>query len=273
MGSSSQKFFDDLMSIRRKSTSDVAQWWKITEGSNGVRNSSMISSSRGGEVHRMLVNHQTFGNVLMVKKFFNHLLKREKNDIESCWMIKDSRMCSSSEIFSNDLISIETEKSADVGQWPNIGESHLVKRNCSMISSRWRAKGHHMLVNHHTLMNVMMMREIVQWSDLDEEKKDIGCWSIITHWWMWWWWEKLFNDFISMKRKTTSDVGQSSNIGECLHLQRNCSMIWSRWREKGHRMLVNHQTLANMFLLREILQSSQLDYEKRANGSFWIIQN
>ena len=142
-----------------------------------------------------------------------------------------------------------------------------------MISSRWREKGHRMLRNHQTLTNLIIFREIVQWSHLDEEKKDIGCWSIIKHWRISLFWEKFFNDLISMKRKRTSDVAKSSNIDESHHRKRNCSMISSRWREKGHRILVNDETLPNLILLREIVQWSHLDEEKKDIGCWSMIKH
>ena len=194
----------------------------------------------------------------------------EKNHSACCSMIKHWRMWWWWEKFLNDLISMKRKRTSDVGQWSNIGECLHLQRNCSMISSRWREKGHRMLVNDQTLANVFIVREIVQWSHLDEEKKDIGCWSMIKHWRMSSFSEKLFNDLISMKRKRTSDVGQWSNIGECYDDKRNCSMISSRWREKGHRLLANDHTLANIFLLREVHQSSRLDVAKKNSGC-WLL--
>ena len=154
---------------------------------------------------------------------------------------------------------MKRKMTSDVVKSSNIDECDDDERNCSMISSRWRKKGHRMLPNHQTLTNVMMIREIVQWSHLDEEKKDIGCCQIIKHWRISSSSEKLFNDLISMKKKRTSDVAKSSNIDESHPGKRNCSMIWSRWREKGHRMLPNYQTLTNLIIVREIVQWSHLD--------------
>ena len=163
----------------------------------------------------------------------------------------------------NDPISMTRKTKSDVCQSSNTAECDDAARNCSMTSYRWRQKGHQMLVNDQTLANMMMLREIVQWSNIDEEKKNIGCWSIIKYCRMRWCCEKLFNDLISMKRKRTSDIGQSSNIGECDDAERNCLMIWSWWRRKRHQMLVNHQALTNVFIVREFVQWSHLDEEKR----------
>ena len=234
----------------------------------------MISSRWREKGHRMLRNHQTLTNLIIFREIVqpSHL-DEEQKDIGCCEIIKHWRISSSSEKLFNHLISMKSKRTSDVDQSSHIDECDDDERNCSMISSRWREKGHRMLVNHHTLMNVMMMREIVQWSDLDEEKKDMGCWSMMKHWRMLWWWEKLFDDFISMKRKRTSDVGQWSNIGECVHCQRNCSMISSRWREEGHRMLFNDETLANVTLLREIVQWSDLAEEKKDIGCWSMIKH
>ena len=65
-----------------------------------------------------------------------------------------------------------------------------------------------MLVNDQTLANATLLREIVQSSDLDEEKKHTGCRSMIKHWRTRSSSEKLSYDFISMKKKKSSDIGQ-----------------------------------------------------------------
>ena len=171
---------------------------------------------------------------------------------------------------SNDLISMKRKKISDARQWSNNGECVPRHRNCSMISFRLREKGHRLLVNEQRVANVMMIRDIVQWSHLDEKKKDIRCSSMIKHSRMLWLSEKLFSDLIQMKRKKTSNICESSNINECFHRKRNCSMISSRQREKGHRMLVNDQTLENVTLLKVIDQWSHLDEEKTGIGR-WLM--
>ena len=208
----------------------------------------------------MLVNHHTLPNGFILKEIVQWSdLNEENKDIGCCEIVKHSRISSFSEKLFNDLIPMKRKTTSDVGQSSNIGECDDAAGNCLMLWSRRREKGHRMLVNHQTLANAMMLREIVQWSDLNEAKKDIRCWLIIKHWRMWSCSGKLFNDLISMKRKKTYHVGQLSNIGECSNDKRNCSMIWSRWREKRDRMLVNRQTLANTMMLREIVQWSDLD--------------
>ena len=84
---------------------------------------------------------------------------------------------------------------------------------------------------------------------------------------------KVLNDLISMKRKTTWGVGEWLNILECVHRKRNFWMILSRWREKGHRMLVNHRTLVNVTVLREIVQWSHLDEKKKDIRCCWMPKN
>ena len=174
----------------------------------------------------MLVNDKTLPNVIMLREIVQWAnLDEEKNDIGCCWILTHCRMCSSSEKFFNDLFSMERKTASDVaGSW-NSGKCVHRVRNSSMISSAWREKGHPIFGSHQALANAMMMGARLQWSHLVEEKKDIGCWSMIKHWRMWWCWEKLFNDLISMKRKTTWDVAGSSNVAECVHRQRNSSMI------------------------------------------------
>ena len=144
---------------------------------------------------------------------------------------------------------LKWKSTSHVGPLSNICECYHYKRYCWVISSWGIEKGHWMLVNDQTLANVFIFREIVQRSYLDYERKGIGCWSMIKHWRMCSSSEILFNNLISMKRKRTSDVGQWSSIGECVHLCRICSIIWFRWRERGHGMLVNDQTLANVFII------------------------
>ena len=120
-----------------------------------------------------------------------------------------------------------------------------------------------MLVNDQTFANVLMMGETLQWSTFDEQKKDIGCWSMKQHYPMPWWWEKFFNDPISMKTKWISDVDKSSNIGECHDDESNSSVISSWWRRKGFCMFRYDQILANVFILSEILRSSHLHEKKK----------
>ena len=169
-------------------------------------------------------------------------LDEEKTDIR-CWsMIKHWRMCSSWEKFSNDLIAKKR------------------KRHC-------------MWVNDKTFGNIFIFREILQWYHLDDEKWDIGCQSIIKQWLMLWCWKQFFNDLNSMKRKSTSDLRLWSNIGQYVHHEGNSSIIYSWWREKGHPMWVNHKTLANVFIVREILQWSHLDEEKKYIGRWSIIKH
>ena len=146
-------------------------------------------------------------------------------------------------------MSTRRKDTSDLGQWWSIGECDDDDRSFLLISCRWREKGYWMLVYHQTLANVMMVSVIFQWSHLDEEKKDIGCWWMIKDCGICASGEKLFNNLISMKRKKTSDVGEWSNVGECVHGGRNSSMISSRWREKGHRMFVNGERLLWYFVL------------------------
>ena len=229
--------------MKKKRTSDVAKSSNIDESHPGKRNCSMISSRLREKGHRMLPNHQTLTNLILLREIVQWSdLDEEKKDIGCCQIIKHWRISSLWEKLFNDLISMKRKRTSDVAKSSNIDESHPAKRNCSMIWSRWREKGHRMLPNHQTLPNLMILREIV-------------------------------HDLISMKRKRTSDVAKSSNIDESHHLERNCSMISFRWREKGHLMLPNHQTLTNVMMMREIVQWSHPDEEKKDIGCCQIIKH
>ena len=221
-----EESLNGLISMNRRRTAPVGQWLNIGECGDDERNSSTISYRWREKGHPKFGYDHGLANVFIVREIFRWSnLDVKKKHIECLSMIEHWRMLWWWEKFFNDLIWIKGKETSVVGQWANISECVHCERNSTMICSRWREKGYRMLVNDKTLPNVMMLREIVQLSHLDEEKKGIRCSSMIKHWRMWWWSEKLFNDLISMKRKRTSDVGQWSNIDECVHRQRNSSMI------------------------------------------------
>ena len=77
---------------------------------------------------------------------------------------------------------MKKKSTSDVGQWWNIGEIHHGDTNSKMISSGGREKVHRKFVNDETLVKFIIFTEILKWSHLDEEKKYIGCWSIMKDW-------------------------------------------------------------------------------------------
>ena len=274
MCSSCEKFFNDLISMTRQMTSDIRQSSNIGECDDDGSKTSIISSRWREKGHRMSVNDETMANMMMLRDIlqWSHL-NEEKEDGVCCSILKHWRMCSSCEKFFNDLISMTRKRTSDIGQSSKIGECDDDGCKTSMISSRWKEKEHRMLVNDQTLANVMMLRGTLQWPHLVEEKKGIGCWSMIKHWRMWWCWEKFFNELISIKRQRTSDVGKWSNICDCDNDERNSCMIWSWCREQEHRMLGSDQRLPNVFVVMEILQWCHLYVEKKHMGCGSIIKH
>ena len=162
--------------MKRKRTSDVGQWWNIVEIYHDEKNSKMI-----------------------------WFWWREK-------------------------------RTSDVGQWWNIVEIHDFQRNSKMIWFWWREKEHQTLLNDEILLKFIMMREILKWSDFDEEKKNIRRWSMMKYCWN----------------------------SSCY--DRNSKMIWYWWREKEHQTLVNDEILLKFIMLREILKWSDIDEERKNIG-------
>ena len=70
---------------------------------------------------------------------------------------------------------------SDGGQLWNMVEIYRRKENSKMISSGWREKGHGMFVNNETLLEFMILREILKWSHLYEEDSYIGWWLMMKH--------------------------------------------------------------------------------------------
>ena len=127
---------------------------------------------------------------------------------------------------------MKRKRTSDVGQWWNIVEIHHFQRNSKMIRFWWRENEHQTLVNDEILLKFIIFREILKWSDFDEEKKNIRCWSIMKYCW---------------------------NLS-CY--ERNSKMIWFWWREKEHQTLVNDEILLKFIIMWEILKWSDFDEEK-----------
>ena len=161
---------------------------------------------------------------------------------------------------------------SDVGQWWNIVEIYHAKRNSKMIWYWWRENEHRTLVNDEILLKFIIFREILKWSDFDEENKNIGRWSMMEYCSNSSWWEKFKTDLILKKRKTTSDVGQWWNIVEIHHLQRNSKMIWFWWREKEYWTLVNVEILLKFIMMGEILKWSHSEKEKNKIGRWSMMK-
>ena len=168
---------------------------------------------------------------------------------------------------------MKRKKTSDIRQCSKVGECVYPKRNSSMLSFRWRERGHQVLGNDETYASVFILREVVQRYHLHQAKRHIGCLSMMKRWRMLWWWEKFLYDLISMKRKWISVVDQWSNIVLWFHHNGNSSTISCRWREIVHGMLVNNQTLADLIIFREIVQWCHLDEEKTDIGCWSIVKH
>ena len=147
-----------------------------------------------------------------------------------------------------------------------MSETHHITTNSRMISFRWREKVDLMSVNHRTCVKFIILRKNLKSSYLDEVKRYMRCYQMIRDWWNSSLWEQFYNDSISMKKRSISDVGQWWNIGEIHHDERNSKMISCWWRGKVHWMLVNHETLVKFIMVREILEWWNLDEEQKYIG-------
>ena len=135
-----------------------------------------------------------------------------------------------------------------------------------MIPFPWREKAPWMLVNKERLAKLIIVKDILKWSHLDESKNYIGGWSMMIHCGNESSSEKFQNDLIWINTKSRSDVGEPSNTGESDNTKRNSKMTSSRRRNKVHCTLVNDETLAKFILLREILKWSHFDQKKKYIG-------
>ena len=135
-----------------------------------------------------------------------------------------------------------------------------------------RQKEHRTLGNDEILLKFIIIREILQWWNLDEEKNYIGCWSIMKNCWNWSSWKQFQYDLILIAGKSTSDVGQWWNIVEIHDAKRDSRMIWLWWREKVHRVLVNDQVLLKFIIFKGILKWSYFDEEKKFIGCWWMMK-
>ena len=223
---------------------EILQWPHLDEDKRDIRSSSMIKK---GIVFILTTIHQ-----------WSHL-DQEKNHFGRWSMIKYWRMFWWWERFFNAVISMKTKNTSDVPQWSNIGKPHHFLKNSTIISTRstekanrmlandqtfpnvlifteilqWfqldeEKKGHRILVHDQTLPNMFVVRENLQWSNSNEEEKHNGSSSTIKHSWTCSSSEKFINDLISINRNRTSVVRQWPNSGECVYLEWNCSMISSR---------------------------------------------
>ena len=57
-----------------------------------------------------------------------------------------------------------------------------------MISFGWEQNGHRSFVHDEILLKFLILIEILKRSHFDEEKKNIGCWSIVKYFWRVLWW-------------------------------------------------------------------------------------
>ena len=133
---------------------DIGSWsmikhWRISSFSEEFFR-LLISMNR--RRHPMLVNDQTLGNVLILTEIpqWCDLHENEKS-IARCSVMKHWQMFSSWEKFFDDLIPMAGERTSDASQWSNIAHGVHPKRNSSLISPRWRRKGHRIMANHQTL--------------------------------------------------------------------------------------------------------------------------
>ena len=147
---------------------------------------------------------------------------------------------------------MKRKSTSHLGQWWNIAEIHHAHRNSKLISFSRREKVHRTSLNNETFLKLIILSEIQKSSHFHEEKKYIGRHSIMKYCWNSSWWEKLYNNSILMKIKSTSHVAQWWNIFEIHHAQRNSEMTWS-WRgEKVHRTLVNDEIFLKFIMITEI---------------------
>ena len=182
--SSWEKFSNDHIFMRRKSTSDAGQRWNIVEIHHDQRNFKMISFWSREKEHRTLGNHQ----ILLKFTIFTELLKlshfdEAKKNIGPWWMMKYCWNSLSWENFSNDLISMTRKNTSDAGQWWNIVEIHHRKRNSETNSFWWREKQYRTFVNDEILLKFIIVRKILKWSYFDEEKNNIVRSSMMKYCW------------------------------------------------------------------------------------------
>ena len=157
---------------------------------------------------------------------------------------------------------------SDVGQWWNIVEIHHDERNSKMIWFWWRENEHQTLVNDEILLKFIMMREILKWSDFDEENKEY--WTLVND-------GNIVEihhdernsktDLILMKRKRTSDVGQWWNIVEIHHDERNSKMIWFWWREKERLILMKRKRILDVGQCWNIVE---IHHDGRNSKMIWF---
>ena len=115
-------------------------------------------------------------------------MKRKRtSDVGQWWNIveihHDGQMKFNVEILLKFMILMKRKRTSDVGQWWNIVEIHHDERNSKMIWFWWREKEHQTLVNDEILLKFIIFREILKWSDFDEEKKNIKRWSMMKYCW------------------------------------------------------------------------------------------
>ena len=199
-----------------------------------------------------------------------------------CWsMMKGCRNSSSFswEKSENDPIFMNRKSTSNVGQWWKIDKTHpathvaAVDKNFKMISCWWREKVHGMLVNDEILLKLsLLLTEILKWSHFDDEKKYIGCSSMMNDWWNspFFWWSILKWSLFDEEKKY---IGCQSMMKDCWNSSSCWSCCWEHykmisfcWREKVHVMLVDDGRFFKFMLLRSNLNWSHFDEEKKYMG-------
>ena len=66
---------------------------------------------------------------------------------------------------------MKSKRTSHDALWWNIVEIHHNQKNPTMISSGWREEPRPMLANQEKSLKFIMLKEILMWSHLDEDKK------------------------------------------------------------------------------------------------------
>ena len=88
--------------MKRKRSSDVAQWWNILENHDAKRNRKMIWFCWTGKGCRTFVNGKIFLKFIMVGKFYRDLILMERRgtwDVGEWWNIVGSFCCGCCSVF------------------------------------------------------------------------------------------------------------------------------------------------------------------------------
>ena len=176
--------------MKRKRTSDVGQWWNIVEIHHFQMREILKWSHFDEEkknIRRWSMMKYCWNSIIFreILKWSEIFMKRKRtSNVGQWWNIVEihHRKRNSKMIWFWWFWWRENEHQ-DVGQWWNIVEIHDFQRNSKMIRFWWREKEHQTLVNDEILLKFIIMREILKWSDFDEEKKNIRRWSMMKYCW------------------------------------------------------------------------------------------